>query len=346
MKHPRVLSIHAVALVIIAVTLGVRPLQGREIPSLSALDESAVSPSSTSHPGQLGMAEVEGSGSLRPMGPGSNPRPAPNSSFKLEKGIVLRLTVDSSLKVSSLGPGDTFEGEFTRPIFRQDREVVPAGSRLLIVVDRVEKRKQPHQSIFTRVGNLLMQPYEWKREYLLSFHSASLRLPTGVLVPLEVSFVRMTKPLRVNLGNPGPRTIDPPSKEGQTIREVGQQGELGKSDEDRQRNRDFILVVRLERQAEIPAPAVVALSYPVITPEPALAKGPITLAAGTHARLVLLQRLSASRNRPGDTFEARLVEPVLIGSKAVLPEGSLFEGHLVNRVPSRPAVSAGRAPCP
>jgi len=152
---------------------------------------------------------------------------------------------------------------------------------------------------------------------------------------MEVSFVRVTRPLQVNLDSPGPRSIGPPSEEKQTIRGTDQHGQPGKSVQERRRNRDSILIVRLERRAELPTPAVVALAAPAFTPEPALASGPITLAAGTHARLVLLQRLSASMNHAGDTLEARLVEPVLIGSKVVLPEGSIFEGHLVKRVPPR-----------
>jgi len=66
------------------------------------------------------------------------------------------------------------------------------------------------------------------------------------------------------------------------------------------------------------------------SPEPDLArtlvKMPITLAAGTQAKIVLLGDLSASKSRPGDTFQARLVEPVRVGSVVELPEGTLFEG--------------------
>jgi hypothetical protein len=67
---------------------------------------------------------------------------------------------------------------------------------------------------------------------------------------------------------------------------------------------------------------------------------PAELAAGTQAQVVLLTSLSASKNHPGDSFRARLVEPVRSGSSVVLPAGTLFDGKVVkSRAPrwlSRP----------
>ena len=61
----------------------------------------------------------------------------------------------------------------------------------------------------------------------------------------------------------------------------------------------------------------------------------MTLPAGTPAKVVLLDGISASRSRQGDSFQARLVEPVYSGSNVVLPEGSVFEGKVVKRTPPR-----------
>jgi hypothetical protein len=52
--------------------------------------------------------------------------------------------------------------------------------------------------------------------------------------------------------------------------------------------------------------------------------GPVTLAAGTMAKIILLGGVSASKSRPGDSFQARLVEPVRLDSQVVLPEGTLL----------------------
>jgi hypothetical protein len=61
----------------------------------------------------------------------------------------------------------------------------------------------------------------------------------------------------------------------------------------------------------------------------------LTVAAGTPAKVVLLDGLSASKSRPGDSFQARLVEPVYSGSTVVLPEGSVFEGQVVKSTAPR-----------
>jgi hypothetical protein len=55
---------------------------------------------------------------------------------------------------------------------------------------------------------------------------------------------------------------------------------------------------------------------------------PLRVSAGTEARVVLLEDLSASGSRPGAIFHARLLEPVFVGSAVALPAGSIFEGKI------------------
>jgi hypothetical protein len=45
--------------------------------------------------------------------------------------------------------------------------------------------------------------------------------------------------------------------------------------------------------------------------------------------------VSASKSKPGDLVQARLIEPVLVNSRVVLPAGSLFQGEVVKRTPPR-----------
>lgn len=45
----------------------------------------------------------------------------------------------------------------------------------------------------------------------------------------------------------------------------------------------------------------------------------------TEAKLILLRDISASKNHVSDSFQARLVEPVFLESRILLPEGTLFE---------------------
>ena len=62
---------------------------------------------------------------------------------------------------------------------------------------------------------------------------------------------------------------------------------------------------------------------------------PLTLPAGTLARLVLLTRLSASENHQGDPFQARLLEPITSEGHLALPEGAMFGGHVGKVIPAR-----------
>src|SRR5262249_14143248 len=58
------------------------------------------------------------------------------------------------------------------------------------------------------------------------------------------------------------------------------------------------------------------------------------------ARAFLLERLSASRNRPGDRFEAVLAEPARVGGHD-FAAGSLVEGKVVRSAPPRMLSRAG-----
>jgi hypothetical protein len=51
--------------------------------------------------------------------------------------------------------------------------------------------------------------------------------------------------------------------------------------------------------------------------------------------LVLLQGLSASKNHQGQSFQAVLLEPVVVGSTLAIPQGSVLQGVLAKRVPPR-----------
>jgi hypothetical protein len=51
--------------------------------------------------------------------------------------------------------------------------------------------------------------------------------------------------------------------------------------------------------------------------------------------LALLKGLSASRDHQGQSFQAVLLEPVLVGSTIAIPQGSILQGVLAKRVPPR-----------
>jgi hypothetical protein len=66
-----------------------------------------------------------------------------------------------------------------------------------------------------------------------------------------------------------------------------------------------------------------------------------TLPARTAFKILLLGDVSASKSKPGDVVQSRLIEPVLLSSRVVLPAGTLVEGKVVKKTPPRWGSRAG-----
>jgi hypothetical protein len=56
--------------------------------------------------------------------------------------------------------------------------------------------------------------------------------------------------------------------------------------------------------------------------------------------LALLKGLSASRDHQGQSFQAVLLEPVLVGSTIAIRQGSILQGVLAKRAPPHGAYTA------
>ena len=214
------------------------------------------------------------------------------------KLVYVRL--DHQPKFSKLMAGGTLRGALAGSVYFGERELFPSGSRIRLVVDKMERRKKeplPDERPF------VIRLFAGKQESFPVFRSGSIILPGGAEVPIRASFLKLTRRFQVRAAGNG----------------------AGKAKAGRPKHRNHarpVMILALD-------PAGVASSPPAAAPAPA------ALAAGTRVRLILMQSLSASRNRRGDGFQARLAEPVRLASGAVLPEGSLFEGLVTSRIPPR-----------
>jgi hypothetical protein len=56
----------------------------------------------------------------------------------------------------------------------------------------------------------------------------------------------------------------------------------------------------------------------------------IAVPAGTSIRVRLNQALDTRRNRSGDRFTASLASPITEGGETVLPQGTIFTGHVTS----------------
>jgi hypothetical protein len=75
-----------------------------------------------------------------------------------------------------------------------------------------------------------------------------------------------------------------------------------------------------------------AAAAPRATPRPR--PQPVLIPAGTRLTMALQTTVSSATNHPGDVVVARLTEPVRVGDKVVIPEGSRVTGRVTAAVPS------------
>jgi len=69
-------------------------------------------------------------------------------------------------------------------------------------------------------------------------------------------------------------------------------------------------------------------SKPAEPPKPAAPKS-VTVPAGTTLSVVLSSSLDSGKNKAGDTFTGNLSEPIVVGGKTVLDQGTKVEGKVV-----------------
>jgi len=60
----------------------------------------------------------------------------------------------------------------------------------------------------------------------------------------------------------------------------------------------------------------------------------LSLPAGTKVRVRLIEAIDTRRNRAGDRFTASLDEPLVVGDRVVVPQGTTFYGHITQSKPS------------
>ena len=225
---------------------------------------------------------------------------------RLEAGAILGAVTKGRLQLGRLRAGSSIEAELTKPVYSWDQEILPSGTLVRLEVEQV-KKQQGRRSLLRAVQKALT--LDWRRDasYAVSFRSASLFLPDSLVVPITVSFVNVLEPFPVRSKN----------EEVQVANDETQKRPYSK------------LLLQLQAAVELPTLSPAPLRAPIPT------NAPTFLPAGTRARLLLEAPLSASSNREGDVFHARLLEPIWAGERLILPEGSRFEGRVARQKPPR-----------
>ncbi len=208
--------------------------------------------------------------------------------------LYMKVRLDAPLKLSRLKSGDQVSGKLLQDVYSGTEELFSAASGVHLVIDGVKRRRRVPNDHWPWMIKVLAPRHE---KYPV-FRVAIIASVAGHEAPLLVSVVSIGKEVEVAAKTKKKATAAK-SSHGKSRRELGP-------------------IVTLEAHTESNQNGAVAV-----------VPGPVTVAPGTEANVILLRQVSASRDHAGDSFQARLVEPIRDGSKIILPEGSVFEGKIV-----------------
>ena len=257
--------------------------------------------------------------------------------YSVPAGTLLPLELSAPLHVTQLKPGSELTGNLVRPVYVYDRALIPAGSQVRAVVEKVEKLPSAtRKSLSERVNAVTSLGQNRHDSYQITLRSAMLKLLSGAEFPIDVRLIRAGRQLQLLADEEGRMKVG-----GTTFKDLAQHAPLtaeigwimrGKHQLEESRHPTATLeltrraIVDLPPQAEVPRPAIQTLTIP----------------EGTRAHFLLLTDLRAKESKHGDTFRTRLVEPILQpDGQLLLPEGSVLDGHIAAIRPPRRLSRAG-----
>ncbi len=229
--------------------------------------------------------------------------------------------LDAPAKLAHLKPGDKLQGKVTHNVFCGYRLVVPRGSQIHLTVSGIKRGPK----IYNSVWPWPIRYFRPKYERLPNFDFADVTLSGGKKVHLQVWSVSAIKSSEVAAKHKS--KIRPATKAGSSSRPA-----KGSNSRPCSPGLNLQLVVRAQH---IEAPTFSAEGSERAESTAAPLSEIETVSAGSNVKLALLGTLSASKSREGDPFKALLVKPIRLDSGTLLPEGTVFEGHVTKSVPPR-----------
>jgi hypothetical protein len=237
-------------------------------------------------------------------------------STSANSSLYVKVQLDKQLKLAKLRPGDVVEGKLARGVYSSDRELFPAGSQVRLSVDHMERRRRTPNDHWPWV----VKVFTPRREQYPVFKTVTVSGANGESA-LQVSLISISRKREVNAQ----------AKKKKSGKQTGEAGyvEVSKSGG-----------VYGSGKLATPSASAEGTSSSELRSGPDLSSLE-TLPAGTACRILLLGNVSASKSKPGDVVQARLIEPVIVNSRVVLPAGSLFQGKVVKQTPPRWGSRAG-----
>lgn len=260
--------------------------------------------------------------------------PAPAASLKeyaVPAGTILRMELSGPVNVSHLKPGSELQGQLVRPVYVYDRALIPAGSQVRAVVDKVKKQKAAQKKGFVeRVDAVRSLGMNHHNFYEVSLRTATVKLPSGAELPLHLRFIRGGEEVRLQANDEGQMKVGGTTGKdlAQHAPGVSQVAKIKHGKKQAQQYRHPVATLEIERAARLELPAQAEV--------PRAAIQSVTIPEGTRAEFLLLTELRASESKEGDLFQARLVEPIFQSDGRLLaPEGSVLDGHISRLVRPR-----------
>jgi hypothetical protein len=286
---------------------------------------------------RVGYAQPSASGPSS-AGPSSGQAVAPQIDLALPSSVYVKVRIENTVKVSALKPGDVIEGKLAQDVYSGDRELFPSGSAVRLTVDKLGRRRRIPNDHWPWV----IKFFTPRHENYPTFQSAVVSLPDGKEVPLRVALIFINRETEIRAqaktkkgAQPAASATTQSADANAGANQVPGQTESKDAASKKAGSKNNGVFVVLE--AATPAER----ATPVESSSASASPDPVTLATGTRAKIILLGGVSASKSRPGDSFQARLVEPVRLNSAVVLPEGTLLGGKVVARTPPRMLSRAG-----
>lgn len=212
--------------------------------------------------------------------------------------LYLKVRLDSPVKFSKLKPGDQVSGKLVQDVYQGGIDVFPASSAVRLTVDRLGRRRRAPNDHWPWV----IKAFSPRHERWPVFHVASVTKVDGTQVPLEVSMISANREVEIQ-----------PKPKKQSGSMSSQAAHPTKT------RRDLGPLVTLTASTQTNGNTSVNAAAPES----------VTIPSGTQAKVILLGDISASKNHAKDSFQARLVEPVFLDSRILLPEGTMFQGTVL-----------------
>ena len=237
-------------------------------------------------------------------------------------GLYVKIQLADHIKLSKLRPGDVVEGTLARDVYSADHELFPAGRRVRLTVDHLERRRRARNDHWPWVINVFTP----RHQNYPAFKNATVAQPQGEST-FQVSLISVSQKREVHAQAKKNKSGRPSPDEHGTV-------EVSKSN---------------LKQPVVPVMVLEAFGLETSTPESEAdpvkaspdASSLAALPTGTQCKILLLGDVSASKSKPGDVVQARMLEPVLLNSRVALPAGTLIEGKIVKSTPPRWGSRAG-----